>query len=206
MSSVELNPILDGYINSDNPTFNYGVTTALVIGSASGSNMRRPIMVFDLTSYPAINSAVLQLAFNTVSVGTNPAKIRQLTDSTPVEGTGNGSATGDGMTWNTYDGSNNWTAAGGKSSTTNAYAFNLPNSTGFQTFNISDLVVPNAGSLMPLIIQLDDEASTTASCSFRSKEFSIAANRPKLTLNLPSPSKRYIPGLPSDILTGLLLP
>lgn len=110
----------DTYINQSNPTFNYGVSTSLLMnGGASGAG-KYIYLQFDLSSIPAnvvITSAILTLT-NTSSAGGGPAIDVYRVPTVWYEGAANGAAPGagvDGSTWNlrNANGSVAWTAGAG---------------------------------------------------------------------------------------------
>ena len=106
----------DTLINLAQPTYNYGAGINLAVGeynSAVGT-VTRSLIDFDLSSIADgnIDKASLFLYRTTdLASNTRSLKVYRLKRSWN-EGTGNGSATADGATWNTYDGSNSWTTAG----------------------------------------------------------------------------------------------
>ncbi len=104
----------DTRVESGNPTNNYGVTDNIELGGES-ADQKRGLLQADVSSLAGmtITSAILSVYYQTDIIGANlDVDLHRLTQSW-VEGTGNGSATGDGATWNTYDGVNNWATAGG---------------------------------------------------------------------------------------------
>ncbi len=115
-TSTTLNASHDSYINQNATGNNYGGSTGLILQYRSGRTMR-PLVQFDLSSIPAlatVNSAQLQFYW-TASNAALTAHVYSLTRSW-VEGTGNNNAcgtSGNGATWNTYNCTNNWAAAGG---------------------------------------------------------------------------------------------
>ncbi len=108
MAQMTLNPSGDAQIISDGPTTNYGTHTALDVGEVpAATSTRRSLLKFDLSSLSGklITSAVLRLydggadyTNNTRTMYVNRMK-RAWTEA--------------GVTWNKYDGTNNWTTAGG---------------------------------------------------------------------------------------------
>ena len=108
MASVTFNPTADAMILSDGTTTNYGTNTSLDVGEYNGgTSTRRSLLKFDLSSLSGkvITSAVLRLydsgtdyTDNTRTMYVN-RMVRAWTEA--------------GVTWNKYDGTNNWTAAGG---------------------------------------------------------------------------------------------
>lgn len=109
----------DTLLESASPTFNYGVITLAQAGEIStGASSYRELIQFDLSSIPAtatVNSATLTLRLildGSARASNNRTLRAYRVKQAWTEGTGNGSATGDGATWNTYNGSSTWQTAG----------------------------------------------------------------------------------------------
>jgi len=108
---------VDTYIDSRDPTYNYGVaTTAKVVvngmdGSLARALFKLPDGIWSISEDQLISSKVWfyvwmdRTADRTVTL--HPL-IRGF-----AEGTGDGTPSGDGATWQTYDGTNWWTCTGG---------------------------------------------------------------------------------------------
>ena len=108
--------IADNLINQAAPTFNYGATAVFAAGEYnSAATLTRALVKFDLSTIPTdaiIESAKLSLIINSdLSSNARTLRVYRLKKAF-TEGTKNGAAPADGATWDTYDGSNNWTAAG----------------------------------------------------------------------------------------------
>ena len=115
---VEMFPIdVDTYIDSRDPTYNYGVaaTAKVVVNGMDGSLARvlfkLPDSIWSISEGQLISAKVWfyvwmdQTADRTVIL--HPL-IRGF-----AEGTGDGTPSGDGATWQTHDGTNWWTCTGG---------------------------------------------------------------------------------------------
>lgn len=106
---------LDTYLDSANPTRNYGLSGSdkVVINSTSACRT-----LFDLPtslwsySPSAIVSASVSFYVWNDNTATYNVSLLPLTRAFTV-GTGNGTTPADGATWGTYDGINSWTIAGG---------------------------------------------------------------------------------------------
>jgi len=108
---------VDTYLDSRDPTYNYGVaTTAKVLVNGTDGTLARALFklpdgVWSISEDQLISVKVWfyvwmdRTAERTVTL--HPL-IRGF-----VEGTGDGTPSGDGATWQTYDGSNSWTCTGG---------------------------------------------------------------------------------------------
>jgi len=111
---------IDALLYSASPTFNYGNYPDIGAGEDGGA-VGRPLVKFPFTSIPAgsvVNAAFLILTNDADNAANarvfNVYRVKRAW----TEGTGAGSATGDGATWNTYDGSNAWGTAGCGNTTT----------------------------------------------------------------------------------------
>lgn len=99
----------DSYINSSVPTTNFGSDVTMIIGHTTKTPAsRRALIDWDLSSIPA-GSKILstsKLEMNVISGITNGAdyEIHRITQSLWTEA---------GVTWDKYDGTNNWTTPGG---------------------------------------------------------------------------------------------
>ena len=103
--TVDLNPIQDTCVDTDNPTTNYGTATSMNMGGDNGTANPRgftrvSLLKFDLSGIPSsatVTSAVLKLYANNDQRGGN-ASIQQILSSW----------TETGATWTSRDGTNNW--------------------------------------------------------------------------------------------------
>lgn len=111
---------IDTYINQSNPTFNYGVSTTLLMNGGGSGAGKYTYIKFDLSSIPAnvaIVSAIVTLT-NTSTSGGGPSISAYRVPTVWYEGAANGAAPGagvDGSTWNlrNANGSLAWTAGAG---------------------------------------------------------------------------------------------
>ncbi len=102
----------DAYIKEDKPNENKGDGNDLKVKTENGK-LNRALLQFDLSSLPAgatINSATLSLYVKDVKDGDVTINAHRVTQAW-VEGSGADPA--DGVTWDTYDGTNTWATAGG---------------------------------------------------------------------------------------------
>lgn len=134
----------DTWISNSGATLNYGGSTDLNIGNQSaGSDNRRSLLKFDLSAIPVgstINSATMSLYQHAQQDATTPQLGVYYTTRSWTEGTGNGTATTDGATWNSYNGTSNWTTAGGDFNGTAQATATAPNSTNaWVDFSITGL-------------------------------------------------------------------
>ena len=192
-------------IRADNNTWNSGSRDQMLVGK-TGSSMRS-LLSFDLGSIPqasTIQSAALDLTTSTTA-GTgsiNTLELCKLT-ATPVEGTGNGTSSTDGLgtgaTWTLRDGVNIWTTAGGDfdpavlssvpgfSGTQVGVAKSFATSAGFVAAAQAAL---NSGIPLNLLLRSPlTEASATTNQYIRlaSDDAATSSQRPLLTLVLDGP-------------------
>jgi len=125
----------DTYFGTAQPTWNRGAETTLSVGDMATSSLGtlRGAIRFDLSGIPA--SATVQSArLSAYQMGqgdtsTPTLEVHYLTRDWS-QGTGTGSVTADGATWNTYNGINNWTSNGGDFNSTVQATAIAPDSTG----------------------------------------------------------------------------
>ena len=111
-----INTNKDTLIANNNPTFNYGIGINLAAGEYNtAATVTRTLIDFDLSSLVddyVLENVTLNL-WRRTDLADNTRKIQVFRMKKPwVEGSGNGSATGDGASWNTSDGTNAWQTAG----------------------------------------------------------------------------------------------
>lgn len=118
---VKITPVYlsaDTLIKSTDPTFNYGANTTIVAGELNNAvdNVYRTLINFNINSVPEITplGTVSINLYKQTDFSSNTRKIQVFRMKRAwAEGTGKGSATGNGATWNTYNGVDNWTSSGG---------------------------------------------------------------------------------------------
>ena len=117
---------VDACIDAYNPTYNYGASSYLNIGRDLTDNSKpwRALIKVVAPAEPdgADGSPRPRLRVylgGTTGAANEIVQVYKITRSATevLEGTGDASATADGATWATYNGSNNWTTAGGDYST-----------------------------------------------------------------------------------------
>jgi hypothetical protein len=120
---VSLEAVDDGYLSGANTTNNYGTSTTLKV--STNTTKRGSLFKWDVGTIPTnatVTNASLTLYVSTA--GTQPYYLYNMRRAW-VEGTGAGSVTGDGATWQTYDGTNAWGADGAADTTSDRYDTNL---------------------------------------------------------------------------------
>jgi hypothetical protein len=176
---------IDSFIASNTATTNYGTNATLYIGeSNSAASVARALIKFDLSSIPDhahILSATLSL-WNYADAANNARTLRafrQLRAWTEA-----------GVTWNRYDGSNDWQTAGGfgasdcEQTDCGSLALSATEAAGekiitLDTAKIQEMVAGafvNNGFLLKVDTEGDDQYA------YRSSDYATAADRPKLTV------------------------
>jgi hypothetical protein len=190
----------DAYIHQENPTYNYGNSSPLIVDSDDPYNSDNDVsalLSWDLSSVPA--GSILESASITVYVEDETASGSEGFDMYAIiqswtEGTGDGAVTENGVTWNTYDGINAWPggAGGAGDMEDNVLASFTPSTTGTYTVNINssgiaaiqqwiDLPESNNGFMI-------HAGTETNGMDISSGEGATIANRPKLTLTYSVPT------------------
>ena len=173
-------PGADAMLDSFYPR-NYGGANYLQINS-DPSFIQRPVLQFGLGGVPAgakVLSAKLELNLTSLnSPGT--ASVHQLTRAF-VEGTQAGGGVADGATWDTWDGTSNWSTPGGDFNALPVAEGAINAAGGWVSWDIAELVSkwlggdPNYGLLI-------DGANGLRLAKFASREDPDASRRPKLTI------------------------
>jgi len=137
----------DLWLDASNPTWNFGVDSAM----RANNNNRNILIRFDLSAISSgskVTSATLDLYLeNLGGTGDTVMNIHRVTQSWQ-EGTGSGSATGDGATWNSYDGSGLWSAPGGDYDPSVAASATVSTSSGIYSWDVTALVNIWAGGIV----------------------------------------------------------
>lgn len=122
----------DSYLRSNAADTNFGTDTSLKLKDASGGH-RRPILEFNLSTLPAdavIINSTLELYLQTQPGGSFDTIVNRITENW----------TETGVTWNSRNGVNDWSSAGGSISTP-AIVTNVDfSSSGFKALNVTDLI------------------------------------------------------------------
>lgn len=177
---------------------NYGAADYLTLYNSDNPDYRF-LIKFDLSSAGISANATLissQLKFYATSSDNITNQIYSVTRSW-AEGTGTYGNTLNGATWNTYDGSNAWTAAGGDYDQTTDFG-NGPNgliasqtvSAGSVSFDVSSIVAKWMNGTLPnngLVILLPSSI-TYQQITYASKEASTTSQRPQLVIDYFEPS------------------
>lgn len=181
-------PVGDNFLGALAPDNNFGASTSLYCGWITGktTEAHRACMKFNLSSYsPEVVASAASLTINITAAAptTQPAVVRRITQSGWTEGTGNGSATGDGATWNRINGVVFWQLAGGVFTTIDEAFFSIPNVTGPVVINLLSLVndaIRNRNGVLEIMFMRTIESGLSSECQFASRENATAALRPSL--------------------------
>ncbi len=185
MSTLIIQPSdADAYLQINSPDVNAGSTTDININKHSG-DIQRIILNFDFSVLPTnvfIGSATLSLYYYNWLVS-NPSGrtywAYRVTQTAWTEG---------GVTWNKYDGVNNWTLTGGDFTTTYGASIIVPSSTGqWINWNVLNQVIyarNNTSDVAHFLIKDSDESVATHSVSqYYSNNYTTDTTlRPKLTI------------------------
>ncbi len=207
----------DAHIRQANATYNYGATTPLMVDSDepyNSSNDMSALLYWDLSTIPTgstVDSASVTVYVENVteSPGYNLYAMMQAW----TEGTGNGSATGNGATWNTYDGTNAWPGGAGGAGASDRSATVLANFAATSTGSHEVSLGGNGLDVLESWVNTPADnkgfmihaGSTSNGLDFTSKEGTTVANRPKLTISYCTPPPAALPKAPevtSIVLSG----
>ncbi|WP_107852715.1 DNRLRE domain-containing protein [Oceanimonas marisflavi] len=165
---------------------NYGNYELQVSGLPSWT--RRSLLQFDLSALPGgvrLLGAELQLyQLNSLSLGGNLSAHRVTRGW--VEGSGQGTGSPDGATWNTHNGNNGWSSPGGDHQAAPVASASARLTPGWVSWNIGTQVErwldgtdPNHGLLL--------QTGLTSAPRFASKEHADTTLRPRLVLTYACP-------------------
>lgn len=152
---------VDARIDSRDPNYNFGVsTTARVIVNGSDGSLVRSVIRLpnDMWSIPAqdVISAKVYFYLWQDNTGGRTVRLHPLTRGFE-EGTGDGTPSGDGATWETYDGVDAWTTPGGDY---DPNVFVDPNEgTNWFCWDITDLWNNADLRTFGAILRMDDESN-----------------------------------------------
>ena len=164
----------DCFIEATDPTYNYGVSTNLDVAKNWPSTYDARALVKIVAPSKPIGATGNPRPRIRIYCSTAPAaglliqvfKISR-TATEVLEGSGNGSATGDGATWNTYNGVNNWTIAGGDYN--EFLGQGIVTTTGWNEFSLGQIGL-DWGQSAWVILRCADETSGSDGATFNSAE------------------------------------
>jgi hypothetical protein len=191
--TVSLVSTHDAYISGYNTTYNYGAQTYLRV-TLGTSQQRGSLLKWDLSGIPSgatVTSASLRLNVSTAASATyNLYSMRR----DWLEGTGAGSATGDGATWLTYNGTSSWGTDGAANISTDRFDTNLwgAGSTTFSTTGIKTVALNSdgmavvqgwiSGSQPNYGLTIQNYSTGSTDVQFSSNNYATEANRPTLVV------------------------
>ncbi len=213
------------FLRADSASWNSGARDQMLVGRNSGAF--RSLLGFDLTGVPTgatVTSATLDVWTDAIGTGVvGDIELRPLLRSF-AEGAGSGSSAtdgaGTGADWNTHDGVNSWTTAGGQIDTTvlarvSGFSANqtftqktFPSSAAF--VSAAQSAVTNSAPLnLAIVSPLTESGASNNFVRFASDDNVSTARRPQLKLALtylfaPSPDPGSAPaataGQPASLL------
>lgn len=198
------NPDRDAHIEGLNPTYNYGQRNTLWLDWLTTA-ASRVLLAWDVSSIPegaVVTNATLNFVIqtNALSASTNYSAYainpQYGTNDHFTEGSGTGSATGDGATWQTYDGSSSWNDPGADSDydtlTRTLFTVNTSDTTaGIEVTATVQGALDNYrdnNGFIALLLKRDNESGSLQSLRFWSNQAVNPANRPVLTIDYVVPS------------------
>lgn len=176
---------IDSYILNVNPTTNTGGLEFLMLNNLS-SSILRGVGAVDfsvLPNYVKIEEALLGLYYYDYDFDDPNGleiKLNRLTQAALTEL---------GVTWNKYDGSNNWASSGGDFTATNVATQAMPASYGWVEFDVTEqakYAQANTSKILYWLLKYSDEdaGGDGSSIKFYSSEYVTDTTKcPKLILN-----------------------
>ena len=196
-------------IHKAKPTYNFGASNVAVLTASSGGNNRNLLFEVDVSSNNFDVSTIVKAELK--------IKIKNSENSTDdhtlcigrmkqawVEGSGNDTQSGDGATWNTYNGSDNWPGGSGALNDVDydkhvypAYVKGRGDSEWTagtsKTFDITELLIDaieNRSGVLSLYMFSKTNASSTVWINWYSDDDTSSANRPTLEVTTASTVNR----------------
>lgn len=193
-ADVRLPIDVDTYVDSAGPATNFGaaITVKVLIGSNGSAGRGLFRLPAELGQYATDKLAKVEVCFYVFSDQTAGRAIRLYPLTRPfVEGTG--ALPADGATWNTSDGSNAWTAAGGDFDV-NFPVVGVAGGDGFFRWDVTALLAQPAARSNLLangaLLQIEETPlppSGTPRAPFTSSEGAVAAQRPYVRVVFAAP-------------------
>ena len=171
-------------VNGPYAAINYASQTFMFLGSffvLDVTTYHRGVLSFDISAAavsPAISSATLSVYSDGSgdTPGTSTFTAKRLTRTNWTEA---------GVTWNRYDGTNNWTTAGGDATSTNQATAEAVGNATVVTFDVTamlrDAIAAGLTRLHVLLSGPEADGASNYYAGFTS-ETSTAAERPKLEI------------------------
>lgn len=173
----------DTWIRSGDATVNFGTGTSLFI-YGGGENYNRALIDFTLPSLSGDISKIelFIYEYNSISAGTADILSMTRTNWTLL-----------GVTWNKYDGTNNWTTAGGDYGATIIDSTTIGDGVGWKTFVLQGTGATNAlslnwGDTADLIIKINNESTDKGSEIASSRYTDDTTKRPYIKITYTAAS------------------
>lgn len=191
----------DNYVDANNSSLNYGKSSGLDVNQASGNS--HALLHFDVSFLPRgtrIEHASLELNVESNASTNSTAQVdvhRALQSWT--EGTGSGTATGDGANYATSDGATAWSWTTNHDVNATASAV-VGTATGLFSLNVTELInmwVARRAVNYGFVIKGNAVADHVV---VTSSEGLIAANRPRLRIDYSFPCGSALTALPQQLL------
>ncbi len=177
----------DSYLEELAPDTNYGTSTILQVSQPTSISKRiRSVLKVDFSALPGgatIISAPLSLYYFAWGGDGDPVGrtywVYRLTQTLWTEG---------GVTWNKYDGTNNWSAAGGDYTTDDGASIVVPASFSWMNWDVKDQIIyarNNTSDIAHFLIRDGSESgSSSRKARFYSNNETVNLTlRPKLVIN-----------------------
>lgn len=191
-------PARDAMIENANPTFNYGARN-IVEATRYNPGDSRTVAAWNVSGVPtgvvvgtASIAAVIQQ--NTLSGATGFGVFPVIPNEFHfAEGTGTGSATGDGVTWNAIYSGTNWTTPGGDYDAAFKSAFSATSGLTTITIDVKTALQKaldsyrDINNLIALLLKRDSESGSSAFFRLWSKQADTPANAWTLTFDYTVP-------------------
>lgn len=182
------NPSADSYLRGSAPTANAGSATSFFVGRRSASAWRS-VLLFDLSSLAlddGIVSADLQLeVLGASGTPVTTLDVHRIQDNGSDDGSGV-LFTSAGVTYNSRDGTNNWTAAGGDFVASAGASTTWPIAAGTIHIDVRDLVLDairrRSLKLALLLKKNVDSSGSDEYIQLASNEHATSAFRPVVTI------------------------
>jgi len=170
---------IDSWLSEQDTDTNYGTDTKLVIGK--GTNAFRSVLKFDFGALPnqvdIIAAAFRAYVYSVIGSSGRTLWAYRLTQLAWTEA---------GVTWNKYDGSNNWAAAGGDYTITDGASISGPaanNWAEWNTLNLAQYAQSSMSKILHLLLKDGTELANQVSYFYSSEYVTDTTKCPKLILN-----------------------
>jgi len=178
LATVALTLVADSWIDKSDTTTNHGAeTTSRLHANAAGTLVRRLVQRWTgLSGLPAgateITAALTMQCSTVTSASAQQINARRLT-RTIIEGDG---LSGSGVDWDTYDGVQAWTAAGGDLGTANENIGTSPIATGSVAYDVTDCLAEQlaaGGDEINLCVKRNTESGTLSNVLYDTREGTV---------------------------------